>query len=160
MANALAESIVKTYKLIADYHEETDISEIANYRVGEEDLGYLNIPADWFCIEKSTLFPEIKYGNDINSGDLYIARFESDYDLKTLAEKRYENMHGHYEKMETSQTTVDGYEAFKESYEVQGEYGVRWIFAGDDGFYRMISFNGSEANALAGSIVQTYHLYN
>lgn len=162
MAIALAESIVKTYKLAADYHEETDISEIANYRVGEEDFGYLNIPADWSYIEPMSVeFLTLQYGDDINSRDgIWIRKFESDYDLKTLSENRYENFHAHYEKMETSQTTVDGYEAFKESWEVEGEYGVRWIFAGDDGFYHMISFKGSEANALAESIVKTYHLYN
>lgn len=164
MAIALAESVVKTYKPIADFHDETDILEIANYRVGEENFGYFNIPTDWSYIEPlSVEYLTLEYGDDINSRDyngICITTFESEYDLKTLAENRYENMYAHYEKMETSQTTVDGYEAYKESYEVQGEYGVRWIFAGDDEFYRMISFTGSEANALAESIVQTYHLYN
>lgn len=139
-----------------------DISKIANYRVGKENYGYFNIPTDWPYIEPMVSErSSIKYGNMDNENEVIIFYYEGNDDIKICAETDFNISQKHYDSVEMTQTEIDGYDAYKISYDdYKDRHIITYVFACADGVNRHFYFRGDMANALAGSIIKTYHLYN
>lgn len=107
-----------------------DISEIANYRVGESDYGYFNIPTDWSYIEPMVQErPSIYYGDKDNENEVGIFYYENNEDIKTCAETDFNISQKHGDNVEMTQTEIDGYDAYKISYDYNDSHIITYVFA-------------------------------
>ena len=135
-------------------------SETEYQRIGAENYGYIDVPADWVKFNEIGMSDaEMIQYSDITAQSVITLQYYEGVDAETAASNVYVSMEGQCEGLTAAMVELGGYEAYQVYcfYPDSAEFLVCWLFDGDDGYTHYLAIEGTDMSVF--DLSETYSLY-